>query len=115
MKLPTADELKAIREVDALVGDDDELRWYAIAYTHRRQLLILVDAHEEAKADHQRLVRELDVMLNGEDGAAPQASLCDIVAQVRHMKAVQDGHRRAALTPIEACSVCGEPGCPDHM
>lgn len=34
-------------------------------------------------ADHNRLVRELDVLLNGEAGAADQASLCDIVAQVR--------------------------------
>lgn len=34
-------------------------------------------------ADHDRLVRELDVLLNGEDGAARQASLCDVVAQVR--------------------------------
>lgn len=32
--------------------------------------------------DHDRLVRELDVLLNGEAGAAKQASLCDIVAQV---------------------------------
>lgn len=32
--------------------------------------------------DHKRLVRELDVALNG-DGAAPQASLCDIVGQVK--------------------------------
>lgn len=35
------------------------------------------------QADHDRLVRELDVLLNGEAGAAEQASLCDIVAQVR--------------------------------
>lgn len=34
-------------------------------------------------ADHKRLVRELDVLLNGEAGAAAQASLCDIVSQVR--------------------------------
>jgi hypothetical protein len=32
--------------------------------------------------DVNRLVRELDVLLNGEDGAAKQASLCDIVSQV---------------------------------
>lgn len=38
--------------------------------------------YEEVLADHRRLVRELDVLLNGEDGAAKQASLCDIVAQV---------------------------------
>jgi hypothetical protein len=38
---------------------------------------------EGAFADHRNLVRELDVLLNGEAGAARQASLCDIVAQVR--------------------------------
>ncbi|MGL6406532.1 hypothetical protein ACSZM7_10590 [Aeromonas veronii] len=35
------------------------------------------------KKDHQRLVRELDVLLNGVDGAAHQASLCDLVAQLK--------------------------------
>lgn len=39
--------------------------------------------YEAALSDHRRLVRELDVLLNGEEGAAQQASLCDIVAQVR--------------------------------
>lgn len=33
--------------------------------------------------DVNRLVRELDVALNGKAGAAVQASLCDVVAQVR--------------------------------
>jgi hypothetical protein len=37
--------------------------------------------------DHKRLVRELDVLINGEAGAARQASLCDLVAQVRAMQA----------------------------
>ena len=32
--------------------------------------------------DVDRLVRELDVAWNGVDGAAPQAALCDIVAQI---------------------------------
>ncbi|WP_219097618.1 hypothetical protein [Pseudomonas sp. UMAB-40] len=41
------------------------------------------DASADVQADHNRLVRELDVLLNGEAGAADQASLCDIVAQVR--------------------------------
>lgn len=40
-------------------------------------------ALDDVLADHKRLVRELDVLLNGEAGAADQASLCDIVAQVR--------------------------------
>lgn len=39
--------------------------------------------YEEVLADHRRLVRELDVLLNGEHGAAKQASLCDIVGQLR--------------------------------
>jgi len=43
--------------------------------------------------DVQRLTRELDVALNGEAGAARQASLCDLVAQVK---------RRAAPQPAQA-------------
>lgn len=37
----------------------------------------------DVQKDHHRLVRELDVLLNGVDGAAPQASLCDLVAQLK--------------------------------
>ncbi len=45
--------------------------------------------YEEAATDHKRLVRELDVLLNG-SLAAKQASLCDIVSQVRReMSATQ--------------------------
>jgi hypothetical protein len=43
---------------------------------------LTVADYEEVLADHKRLVRELDVLLNGE-GAAKQASLCDLVGQVR--------------------------------
>jgi hypothetical protein len=39
--------------------------------------------YEAVLADHRRLVRELDVILNGHEGAAEQASLCDIVSQLR--------------------------------
>jgi hypothetical protein len=42
--------------------------------------------YEEVLADHRRLVRELDVLINGEAGAAKQASLCDIVSQVAIIK-----------------------------
>jgi hypothetical protein len=41
---------------------------------------LTVADYEQVLAGHQRLVRELDVILNG-DGAAKQASLCDIVGQ----------------------------------
>lgn len=44
---------------------------------------------EAYRDEHRRLVRELDVALNGEVGAAQQASLCDLVAQVRRQQSVQ--------------------------
>jgi hypothetical protein len=44
---------------------------------------------EAYRDEHRRLVRELDVALNGEMGAALQASLCDLVAQVRSQRGVQ--------------------------
>ncbi len=46
----------------------------------------LIEDYEEVNKDKKRLVRELDVLLNGEAGAAKQASLCDIVSQLRIMK-----------------------------
>jgi len=49
--------------------------------------------YEAVLADQRSLVRELDVLLNGA-GAAEQASLCDIVSQVRG--------DRWALVPREA-------------
>lgn len=38
--------------------------------------------YERVISSHNRLVRKLDVLINGEKGAAKQASLCDIVSQV---------------------------------
>lgn len=40
--------------------------------------------------DVDRLVRELDVLINGAAGAAKQAKLCDIVGQVAEMKRQED-------------------------
>ncbi len=48
--------------------------------------MVTIADYEEVLADHRRLVRELDIALNGEDGAARQASLCDIVSQVKSIK-----------------------------
>jgi uncharacterized protein YfkK (UPF0435 family) len=51
----------------------------------------LLEAYEEVNEDKKRLVRELDVALNGENDAAKQASLCDIVAIVKskELKVIQ--------------------------
>src|SRR5437764_9515069 len=51
--------------------------------------------YEEVLADHRRLVRELDVLLNGEAGASRQASLVDIVAQIAGER---DAMRRDSVT-----------------
>jgi hypothetical protein len=55
--------------------------WSARPQSDGEEALTIAD-YEECLADHRRLVRELDVALNGESGAAKQASLCDIVGQV---------------------------------
>lgn len=48
--------------------------------------------YEEAFRDHRRLVREIDVIINGEAGAAPQASLCDLVGQIQHLADMARSH-----------------------
>ena len=48
-------------------------------------MTLTVADYEEVLADHRRLVRELDLLLNG-SGAAKQASLCDIVSQVERQR-----------------------------
>lgn len=48
-----------------------------------RDLLGAIDDLQNVADDHRRLVRQLDIVLNGEAGAAEQASLIDIVAQLR--------------------------------
>lgn len=42
-----------------------------------------VNDYKEVIEDHKRLVRELDEIINGKEGMAKQASLCDIVAQLK--------------------------------
>lgn len=74
----------------------EELRHAAdnTRFTDIRALLLnaadALDAHEAAHEDHKRLVRRLDVALNGEAGAAPQASLCDVVSQVESFRRARD-------------------------
>ena len=58
--------------------------WFgAEELVRRSEVDALLAVYEQCRADELRLVRELDVLLNGEEGAARQASLCDIVSQVR--------------------------------
>lgn len=79
--IPT-EELETIRAADAAAGDD--LQLCPVAWQQRRRLLQAHDTAEEVFTDHDRLVRELDVLLNG-SGAAQQARLCDIVSQIQRL------------------------------
>lgn len=75
--------LKALDAKNVQIGrlNDDVMRLTKAVEFRDTQL----KAYQEVEHDHRRLVRELDVTLNGERGAARQASLCDILAQVKSM------------------------------
>lgn len=47
---------------------------------------LTIEDYKASFKDHQRLVREIDVIINGEGGAARQASLCDLVGQIKSIK-----------------------------
>lgn len=54
----------------------------------QQMVAIVIQDYEEVLKDKHRLVREIDVILNGEEGAARQASLCDLVSQIRDLKII---------------------------
>lgn len=55
----------------------------ALEYKHEAERVADLNQDlQDVISDYQRLVRDLDVVWNGE-GAAHQASLCDMVAQIR--------------------------------
>jgi hypothetical protein len=73
------------------------------------QLRADLASYEEALKDTRRLAREIDVALHGEDGAAKQASLCDLVhpaaklraALAKAEQAAAEATARAVRVPIE--------------
>lgn len=91
------DELYAKIIIDMVGGNSD--KWREIRdYTQR----IRAESAEQARKDYQdviddyrRLTKELDIALNG-DCTAKQASLCDIVAQVRSLGTITEIIMRSA-------------------
>lgn len=53
----------------------------------------------EVLADKRRLTRELDVAMHGEEGAAKQASLCDLIEPARRLRAEVERLRKEINTP----------------
>ncbi|MDF2792282.1 MAG: hypothetical protein K0S85_35 [Pseudomonas orientalis] len=79
--------MSAIEDEVACMGGNAQsvftkMRTAVQAHFHRTEPEAPEGASWYAASDIDQLVRELDVLLNGE-GAAPQAKLCDLVAQVR--------------------------------
>lgn len=50
---------------------------------------LTVADYEHAFQSHRNLVRMIDVIINGEAGAAKQASLCDLVGQIEELVAIR--------------------------
>ncbi len=51
---------------------------------------LTIEDYKAAIADTNRLVRELDVAMHGEDSAALQASLCELIPLAKKMKECLD-------------------------
>lgn len=62
------------------LNDEDVNDWEMM----KRKEGLKISDYEEVLADHRRLVRELDIIING-DNAATQAALGDVVRQIRDL------------------------------
>ena len=78
---PVADECEA-----ALQRIDDLEALKAGAAKEIAQLRADLQAYIDYAADKRRLTRELDVAMHGVEGAAQQASLCDLVGPARDLR-----------------------------
>lgn len=64
---------------DSIEHDEESLRLLESALRELAEI-------KRAQGDHNTLVHELDILLNGEGEASRQASLCDLVAQLSALK-----------------------------
>lgn len=67
--------------------------------------------YKEWAEDNKRLVREIDVIINGEDGAARQASLCDLGGQIKELVAAREqlASARTLILNIKTGNIYQEP------
>ena len=100
----------------------DIIECLILAIRRQAQEAPKTDDLQEVIDDYRRLTRELDVALNG-DGAAKQASLCDIVAQVKRERetpkvASQSAEELAYKLADHGTIHCGHEdckACPEHL
>lgn len=62
---------------------------------------LTIDDYKEVIEDHKRLCRELDEIINGKDGMAKQASLCDLVGQIASEYRVKPVEPKTSVTEEE--------------
>ena len=85
-----------VRELDDLIpGWREELSRIKTLEAEIERLAGLCSDYEDVLADKRRLTRELDVALHGEEGAAKQASLCDLIEPAKKMRAANARMREA--------------------
>lgn len=66
----------------------------------------LLDAYIEADESYRKLVRDIDVLMNGEENAAKQASLCDLMGQIEDL--IDENYRlKNQLRVLRAASLAG--------
>lgn len=74
---------------------------------------------EPTPSDENRLVRELDVIWNGEAGAAKQASLCDVVAQIRNelpkLRKLKSRSPSTLTEEVAVKTIALKLGCADNL
>lgn len=89
----TGDQARTVRRWEA--GEREISGPVSLAVEYLLAAQTAIDL-QEVLDDKHRLTRELDIALNG-DGAVPQASLCDIVGQIKdeHWKLVRAGKDEA--------------------
>jgi Uncharacterized conserved protein len=80
----------------ATQGRDEELaRCDECGAALAGQLITQLADYEAVLADKRRLTRELDIALCGEDGAAKQASLCDLIPIAKALRSEVENMYRA--------------------
>lgn len=79
---------QAANHADALLSGPlaPILKEAATARKERDEAREEIQGHEEASADKRRLARMIDVAMHGEEGAAQQPSLCDLVGPANELR-----------------------------
>ena len=69
-----------------------------------KRLRAVVGDYEEVLDSHRENVRLIDVAMNGEAGAAKQASLCDLIEQARRMAYEREQFERRLIAIVATCA-----------